>query len=81
MPLPPPSKKLKCNHPSLQHPYSVKLDTRLSKLNALLNNIYEVADGNLLVSNTEMGLTDFSINEKFAKKLKEASKRVAGLAN
>ena len=38
-------------------------------------------DGNLLVSNAEMGLTDFSINEHFAKKLEEASKRVAGLAN
>ena len=81
MPLPPAGRKLKRNHPSLQHPYSVKLDTRLSKLDALLNNIYDVADGNLLVSNTETGVTDFSINEKFAKKLKEASKRVAGLAN
>ena len=81
MPLPPAGKKLKHNHPSLQHPYSVKLDTRLSKLNALLNNIYDVADGNLLVSNAETGLTDFSINEKFAKKLEEASKHVAGLAN
>ena len=54
---------------------------RLSKLDALLNNIFESADGDMLVSNAETGLTDFSINKKFAKKLEDASKRVAGLAN
>ena len=40
-----------------------------------------MADGNLLVSNAETGLTNFSINERFAKKLEEASKYVAGLTN
>ena len=79
MPLPP--KKVKRNHPSVLHPYSIKIDTKLSKLDAVLNLIYELADGNLLVSNAEMGLTSFSINERFAKKLEEASKCVAGLAN
>ena len=54
---------------------------QLSKLDALLNNIFELADGDMLVSNVETGLTDFSINEKFAKKLEDASKCVAGLAN
>ena len=33
-----------------------------------------------MVSNGETGLTDFSINEKFARKLEDASKRVAGLS-
>ena len=79
MPLPP--KKVKRNHASALHPYSIKIDTKLSKLNAVLNSIYELADSNLLVSNAEMGLTNFSINERFAKRLEEASKRVAGLAN
>ena len=79
MPLPP--KKVKHTHTSAQHPYSIKIDTKLSKLDAVLNSIYDLADGNLLVSNAEMGLTDFSINECFAKKLEEALKRVAGLAN
>ena len=46
-----------------------------------LNNIFELADGDMLVSNVETGLTNFSINEKFAKKLEDASKCVAGLAN
>ena len=53
----------------------------MSKLDAVLNSIYDLADGNLLVSNAEMGLMDFSINEWFARKLEEASKQVAGLAN
>ena len=81
MTLPPPGKKLKQNHPSLQHPNAIKLDMRLSKLDALLDNIFVLADGDILVSNAETGLTDFSINEKFAKKLEDASKLVAGLAN
>ena len=79
MPLPP--KKVKRNHPSVLHPYSIKINTKLSKLDAVLNLIYELADDNLLVSNAETGLTDFSINERFAKKLEEASKCVAGLVN
>ena len=57
------------------------MDTKLSKLDAVLNGIFDVADGDLLVSNAETGLTDFSLNEKFAKKLEEVSKHVAGLAN
>ena len=73
MPLPPAGKKKKAkrNHPSVQHPYSIKLDCKLSKLDTLLNQIYDLADGNLLVSNVETGLTDFSINEKFARKLED----------
>ena len=57
------------------------MDTKLSKLDAVLNGIFDVADGDLLVSNAETGLTDFSLNKKFAKKLKEVSKRLTGLAN
>ena len=74
--MPLPLKKVKRSHTSQQHPYSIKIDTKLSKLDAVLNSIYDLADGNLLVSNAETGLTDFSINERFAKKLEEASKRV-----
>ena len=81
MPLQPAGRKLKRNHPSLQHPYSIKVDTKLSKLDAVLNSIFDIADGDLLVSNVETGLTDFSLNEKFAKKLEKASKCVVGLAN
>ena len=81
LPLAGKKKKAKRNHPSVQHPYSIKLDCKLSKLDTLLNQIYDLADGNLLVSNAETGLTDFSINEKFARKLEDTSKRVAGLAN
>ena len=81
MPLPPADKKLKCNHPSLQHPYAVKVDTKFLKLDTVLNSIFDVVDGDLLVRNAETGLTDFSLNEKFANKLEEASKCVARLAN
>ena len=81
MPLPPAGRKLKHNHPSLQHPYAFKVDTKLLKLDAVLNGIFDVADGDLLVSNAETGLTNVSLNEKFAKKLEEVSKCVAGLAN
>ena len=73
MPLPPASRKLKHNHPSLQHQYAIKVDAKLSKLDAVLNSIFDVVDGDLLVSNTETGLSDFSLNKKFAKKLEEAS--------
>ena len=81
MPLPPASRKLIRNHPSLQHAYAIKVETKLLKLDTVLNGIFEVADGDLLVSTTKTILTNFSLNEKFAKKLKEASKHVAGLAN
>ena len=81
LPLAGKKKKAKRNHPSVQHPYSIKLDCKLSKLDTLLNQIYELADGNFLVSNAEIGLMDFSINEKFARKLEDTSKCVAGLAN
>ena len=79
--MPLPLKKVKRTHTSVQHPYSIKINTKLFKLDAVLNSIYDLADGNLLVTNAETGLTDFSINECFAKKLEEAAKHVAGLAN
>ena len=59
----------------------MKLNIKLTQLNTLLNKIYALADNNLLVSNAETGLNDYSISEKYSKKLESASKLVASFAN
>ena len=82
MPLPPRTKKRKSRHSKENsHPYVVKLNIQLSKLNCLLNKIYDLADNDLLMSNAKTGLNDYTISEKFVKKLEKTSKLVISMAN
>ena len=75
-------KKCKSRHSKENsHPYVVKLNIQLSKLNCLLNKIYDLADNDLLMSNAKTGLNDYSISEKFMKKLEKTSKLVISMAN
>ena len=45
-----------------------------------MNQIYEIADSNLILTDARTGLNDFTMNELFAKKLDDVSKNVTGLA-
>ena len=45
-----------------------------------MNQIFEIADSNLILTDAKTGLNDFSMNEAFAKKLDSLSKNVTGLA-
>ena len=63
-----------------QHPYVIKLNTKLYKLSTLMNKIYEIADSNLILTDARTGLNDYSMNEAFAKKLDEVSKQVCSLS-
>ena len=45
-----------------------------------MNQIYEIADSNLILTDACTSLNDFTMNELFAKKLDDVSKNVTGLA-
>ena len=81
MPLPKRRKRtLKLTEGADQHPYVIKLNIKLYKLSCLMNQIYEIADSNLILTDARTGLNDFTMNELFAKKLDDVSKNVTGLA-
>ena len=82
MPVPPIRKKRRSKHCKEHiHPFSLKLNSKLSELNVLLNKIYDLAHNDLLMTNAETGLNDYTMSEKFVKKLQDTSKIVVGLAN
>ena len=64
----------------LEHPHSVKLRSRKRKLVELMLKIYELADTDLLVSDMETGLNDYSKNLKFADELDDIAKHLIGLS-
>ena len=81
MPLPKRRKQAsKLTERSDQHPYVIKLNIMLYKLDCLMNQIYEIADSNLILTDARTGLNNFTMNELFAKKLDDISKHVTGLA-
>ena len=45
-----------------------------------MNQIFDIADSNLILTDAQTGLNDFSMNESFAKKLDKLSKTVTGFA-
>ena len=63
-----------------EHPYMIKLDIKLSKLNKQLLAIYDIADCNLILSDAWTGVNDFHVNKTFAKKLDDISKWLASLS-
>ena len=64
----------------LVHPYVIKLDLKTQQLDRLVNRIYEIADSNLLVTDTRTGEAKFDLNLDFADKLDSMSTIVSGLA-
>ena len=81
MPVPPRKKRHRPASDFLQeHPYIIKLDIKMSKLNQQLLAIYDLADCDLILSDARTGLNDFHLNETFAKKLEDISKKLASLS-
>ena len=80
MPLPAKRRKTNSSERWDQHPYVIKLNIKLYKLSTLMNQIYDLADSNLVLTDARTGLNDFSMNEAFAKKLDEVSKSVLSMS-
>ena len=80
MPLPPPHHKGRRNRRQDIHPYSIKIDIKVKKLDQLLERIEELADCDVLVSDAQTGLNDYGMNLKFAKKLQHVSKQLDEMA-
>ena len=75
MPLPKKLRRMsKLTEQADQHPYVIKLNIKLYKLDTLMNQIFEIADNNLILTDARTGLNDFSMNDLFAKKLDSLSK-------
>ena len=64
----------------LEHPYTLKLQTRKSKLRELLNKIFALADNDVIVCDRETGLNDYTKNLKFADELEDIAKHLIGLS-
>ena len=77
MPLPPPGcKKVKPN----KHPFMAKLQSHINKVNILLEQIFDIANCDLIVTDANKGIMDYELNRKFAKKLDKLSKEFASMS-
>ena len=77
MPLPPPGrKKVKPN----QHPFMAKIQSCINKVSNLMEQIFDIANCNLIVMDANKGIIDYKLNQKFAKKLDKLSKEFASLS-
>ena len=64
----------------LQHPYTLKLQTRKHKLRDIMLKIFELADSDMIVCDAETGLNDYTKNLKFADELDDIAKHLIGLS-
>ena len=64
----------------LQHPYTLKLQTRKRKLRDIMLKIFNLADSDLIVCDAETGLNDYTKNLKFADELDDIAKHLIGLS-
>ena len=81
MPVPPSKKWCRPVTDMLEeHPYMIKLNIKLSQLKKQLLAIYDIANCDLILSDARTGVNDFHVNEQFAKKLDDISKRLASLS-
>ena len=81
MPVPPAKKRHRPVTDMLEeHPYMIKLNIKLSKLNKQLLMIYDIAGCDLILSDAWTGVNDFHVNETFAKKLDDISKPLSSLS-
>ena len=83
MPLPPPHKKCKRRHVARNesHPYVIKINIKMAKIDQIMKRIYELADNDLLVTDAKSGLNDFSMNMAYVKKLENLSKKLYKLGD
>ena len=81
MPVPPPKRHRQPLADFMdEHPYLIKLDLKISKLNQQINSIYNVVDCDLILSDARTGVNDFHVNEQFARMLEDVSKKLASLS-
>ena len=77
MPLPPPGcKKVKPN----KHSFMVKLQSHINKVNILMEQIFNIANCDLIITDANKGIMDYELNCKFAKNLDKLSKEFASLS-
>ena len=77
MPLPPSGrKKVKPN----KHLFMAKLQSCINKVNVLLEQIFDIANCDLIVTDANKGIMDYELNRKFAKKLNKLSKEFASMS-
>ena len=74
------SNKRKRSPSPQRHPYELKLDIRMEKIEDELHSIFDIADCNMIISNSQTGFSDFSMNETFADKLDATSVMLKGCA-
>ena len=64
----------------LQHPYTLKLQTRKCKLRDIMLKIFQLADSDMIVCDVETGLNDYTKNLKFADELDDITKHLICLS-
>ena len=74
MPLPPRNRTRSRKARQNRHPYIVKIEGRIEKLDKMVVKICELADCDLVVSDAITGLNDYSMNLKLARKLQDVAK-------
>ena len=81
-PVPKP-KKRKCTRDQvtdLEHPFVARLQNKESQLHKLMNEIFHLADNDLLLSDKDSGENDYTMTLKFADKLDFISEILNGLS-
>ena len=81
MPLPPPKSTTSRKARQNRHPYIVKLEVRIGKLNKMLGKVQELADCDLVVSDAKTGVNDYSMNLRLSRKLQDVAKALETTAN
>ena len=81
MPLPP----VECNRPKIPgqsetHPYIIKMDIKITKIQQIMNSIFEIADTNMIITDAKSGVNDYTMNHVFADRFDNISKEVIGLS-
>ena len=77
MPLPPPGHK---TNKTPEHPFMCRLKSKINKVNILMEQIFEIANCDLVVTDINKGVMDYEMNRKFAKKMEKLSKEFASMS-
>ena len=63
-----------------EHPFMAKMRTKKTKLSTVMNQIFDIANTDLVVFDRDCGLNDYSKNKKFADVLHDISKELIVLS-
>ena len=69
------------NSSFLEHPFSVKFQNKKTKILVLIEQLWELADNDMIVCDRDTGLNDYTKNLKFADELEDLSKVMAGVSS